>query len=49
MAPLEDAGCPFEDVPLKGADRTVSPDAEKLLLYRENAPSFAVLLVALTT
>ena len=38
----------FEDVPLKGVDRTQSPDAEKLLLYRENAPSFGVLLAALT-
>jgi hypothetical protein len=38
----------FEDVPLKGADRTLSPDAEKLLLYRENAPSFGVLLAALS-
>ena len=38
----------FEDVPLKGADRTQSPDAEKLLLYRENAPSFGVLLAALS-
>ncbi len=37
----------FEDVPLKGADRTQPPDAEKLLLYRENAPSFGVLLAAL--
>jgi hypothetical protein len=38
----------FEDVPLKGADRTQAPDAEKLLLYRENAPSFGVLLAALS-
>ncbi len=38
----------FEDVPLKGVDRTQPPDAEKLLLYRENAPSFGVLLAALT-
>ena len=38
----------FEDVPLKGADRTQSPDAEKLLLYREGAPSFGVLLAALS-
>jgi len=38
----------FEDVPLKGVDRTQSPDAEKLLLYRENAPSFGVLLAALS-
>jgi hypothetical protein len=37
----------FEDVPLRGADRTQPPDAEKLLLYRENAPSFGVLLAAL--
>jgi hypothetical protein len=37
----------FEYVPLKGADRTQPPDAEKLLLYRENAPSFGVLLAAL--
>jgi len=38
----------FEDVPLKGADRTQPPDAEKLLLYREDAPSFGVLLAALS-
>jgi len=38
----------FEDVPLKGADRTQPPDAENLLLYRENAPSFGVLLAALS-
>ena len=38
----------FEDVPLKGVDRAQSPDAEKLLLYRENAPSFGVLLAALS-
>lgn len=38
----------FEDVPLKGADRTESPDAEKLLLIREKAPSFGVLLAALS-
>ena len=38
----------FEDVPLKGVDRTQSPDAEKLLLYREKAPSFGVLLAALS-
>jgi hypothetical protein len=38
----------FEDVPLKGADRTQAPDAEKLLLYREDAPSFGVLLAALS-
>ena len=38
----------FEDVPLRGADRTQPPDAEKLLLYRENAPSFGVLLAALS-
>ncbi|MDH3815165.1 MAG: hypothetical protein OEV48_11800 [Acidobacteriota bacterium] len=38
----------FEDVPLRGVDRTQSPDAEKLLLYRENAPSFGVLLAALS-
>jgi hypothetical protein len=38
----------FEDVPLKGADRTQAPDAEKLLLYRESAPSFGVLLAALS-
>jgi hypothetical protein len=35
-------------VPLKGADRTQPPDAEKLLLYREDAPSFGVLLAALS-
>jgi hypothetical protein len=38
----------FEDVPLRGADRTQPPDAEKLLLYRENAPAFGVLLAALS-
>ena len=38
----------FEDVPLKGADRTQPPDAEKLLLYRQDAPSFGVLLAALS-
>jgi len=38
----------FEDVPLRGADRTQPPDAEKLLLYREKAPSFGVLLAALS-
>ena len=38
----------FENVPLKGVDRTQPPDAEKLLLYRENAPSFGVLLAALS-
>jgi hypothetical protein len=38
----------FEDVPLKGVDRTQPPDAEKLLFYRENAPSFGVLLAALS-
>jgi hypothetical protein len=38
----------YEDVPLKGVDRTQPPDAEKLLLYRENAPSFGVLLAALS-
>ena len=37
----------FEDVPLKGVDRTQLPDAEKLLLYREKAPSFGLLLSAL--
>jgi len=36
----------FEDVPLRGADRTQPPDAEKLVLYRQNAPSFGVLLAA---
>jgi hypothetical protein len=36
----------FEDVPLKGVDRTQSPDAEQLLLLREQAPSFGVLLAA---
>ena len=38
----------FEDVPLKGADRSQSPEAEKLLLIREKAPSFGVLLAALS-
>jgi hypothetical protein len=38
----------FEDVPLKGLDRTQSPDAEKLLLYREKAPGFGVWLAALS-
>ena len=38
----------YEDVPLKGADRTQPPDAEKLLLIREKAPSFGVLLAALS-
>jgi hypothetical protein len=38
----------FEDVPLKGVDRTQPPDAEKLLLYREKAPSFGLLLTALS-
>jgi hypothetical protein len=38
----------FEDVPLKGGDRTQPPDAEKLLLYREKAPSFGLLLTALS-
>jgi hypothetical protein len=37
----------FEDVPLKGVDRSQLPDAEMLLLYREKAPSFGVLLAAL--
>jgi hypothetical protein len=36
----------FEDVPLRGADRTQPPDAEKLLLLREGAPSFGILLSA---
>jgi hypothetical protein len=36
----------FEDVPLRGADRTQPPDAEKLLLLREGAPGFGVLLSA---
>ena len=39
----------FEDLPLKGVDRTQSPDAEKLLLYRERAPSFGVWLAALNS
>jgi len=38
----------FEDVPLKGVDRTQPPDAEKLLLYREKAPSFGLVLTALS-
>jgi hypothetical protein len=37
----------FENVPLRGVDRTQPPDAEKLLLYREKAPSFGLLLTAL--
>ena len=37
----------FEDVPLRGVDRTQPPEAEKLLLYREKAPSFGLLLTAL--
>lgn len=36
----------FEDVPLKGVRRTEQPEAEKLLLYREGAPAFGVLLRA---
>ncbi len=36
----------FEDVPLKGVDRTQLPTAENLLLLREKAPSFGVLLKA---
>jgi len=36
----------FEDVPLRGVDRTEPPDAEKLLLYREGAPAFGVVLRA---
>jgi hypothetical protein len=36
----------FEDVPLKGADRTQPPDADRLLLVREKAPSFDILLTA---
>ena len=36
----------FEDVPLKGVDRTQLPAAENLLLLREKAPSFGVLLKA---
>jgi len=38
----------FEDVPLKGADRTRPPDSDKLLLVRRNAPAFEVLLSALS-
>ena len=38
----------FENVPLKGVDRTQPPDAEKLLLYREKAPSFGLVLTALS-
>lgn len=37
----------FEDVPLKGADRTRSPDAAKLVLHREGAPAFDFFLSAL--
>jgi len=36
----------LEDVPLKGADRRQLPAAENLLLLREKAPSFGVLLRA---
>jgi len=36
----------FEDVPLKGVDRTQLPAAGNLLLLREKAPSFGVLLKA---
>ena len=39
----------FEDVPLKGADRTQPPDVDKLLLVREEAPSFSVLLEAFSS
>ncbi len=39
----------FEDVPLKGADRTRPPDAATLLLVRERAPAFEVLLEALSS
>ncbi|MDX2435761.1 MAG: hypothetical protein QNL88_01815 [Acidobacteriota bacterium] len=39
----------FENVPLKGADRTQPPAADTLLLVREKAPAFGVLLAALTT
>ena len=37
----------FEDLPLKGVERHRPPASEKLLLYRENAPSFGTLLWAL--
>jgi hypothetical protein len=36
----------FEDVPLKGVDRTQPPAAESLLLLREKAPSFGLLMRA---
>ena len=36
----------LEDVPLRGADRRALPAAENLLLLREKAPSFGVLLRA---
>ena len=39
----------FEDVPLKGADRTQPPDVDRLLLVREEAPSFSVLLEAFSS
>jgi hypothetical protein len=39
----------FEDVPLRGADRTEPPNADTLLLVREKAPAFEVFLEALTT
>lgn len=37
----------FEDVPLKGVDRTRPADAVNLLLHREAAPAFEVFLSAL--
>jgi hypothetical protein len=33
-------------VPLKGVSRTEQPEAEKLLLYREGAPAFGVVVRA---
>ena len=37
----------FEDVPLRGVTRFQPPESDKLLLHRENAPSFGLLLWAL--
>ena len=37
----------FEDVPVRGVPRFQPPESDKLLLHRENAPSFGLLLWAL--
>jgi len=37
----------FEDVPVRGVPRFQLPESEKLLLHRENAPAFGILLWAL--